>query len=70
MHRNYEGLDIEALQKLYEAHAAELEKAVLTGNCWDIVSVKRKRLIELSNLLHKKLQCVNQVTAAEQVRSR
>jgi hypothetical protein len=65
MKRGYEDLDIETLQRLYAAQEKELETAVLSGKAWELVSLKRKILTELSILLHEKLQQQANATPAE-----
>ena len=59
MRSNYEALDTSVLQNLYEEQSREIERAVLSGNAWETVSLKRKRLMELSSVLHDKLQSQN-----------
>ena len=67
MRSAYESMDTSVLQKLYEEHSKELEQAVLSGNAWQLVSLKRKRLTELSKILHEKLQTRSNRGPAESI---
>jgi hypothetical protein len=49
-------LDVDVLNRLYKTKEKELEEAILSGNSWDEVSIKRKVLTDLSSALHTKLQ--------------
>jgi hypothetical protein len=48
-------LDVDVLNRLFEAKEKELEAAILSGTSWDEVGIKRKALRELSSALRTKL---------------
>lgn len=56
MRADYEGLELDMLQRLYHAKEKELERAVLSGSSWEAVTILRKILTVLSEVLHDKLQ--------------
>jgi hypothetical protein len=56
MRADYEGLEVDMLQRLYHAKEKELESAVLSGTSWEVVTIQRRVLSELSEVLHNKLQ--------------
>jgi hypothetical protein len=55
----YEDMDFEVLERLYNVKSKELEHDLLSGVPWEEVRIKRRQLTELSNAMHRKLQSPN-----------
>jgi len=56
MKADWMNLDVDILNRLYEAKEKELDAAVMRGSSWDEVRIKRQALTEISAALNEKLQ--------------
>jgi hypothetical protein len=48
------GLDLDVLQKMYQAEANRLNAELLSGASWESVREQKKRVIDLAIIIHKK----------------
>ena len=48
------GLDLDALQNMYQAEANRLNAELLSGASWESVREQKKRVIDLAIIIHKK----------------
>ena len=49
-------LDLSILKALYDGECKELERKLLHGALWEEVEQQRKKVSEISMILHKKIQ--------------